>query len=747
MFTPSSPRQHRAAFSLYAGLVLGTPLVCTAQDTAAEAASSVNPPVSTATDSAQTLAPISVISQRIQRSRNTLSPTTGSSQYSFDKQSLQRLPAGNNTPLNRVLLQAPGVVANSQGQLHVRGDHANLQYRINGVILPESLSTLGQVLSPRFAGSINLITGALPAQFGERTAGIIDITTRKDVNGGDVGVFGGSFGTVEPSFAVGHTTAGATTAFLGGSYLHSRLGTAPATADYNPIHDATERGRGFGFVSTPLGHSLRLSVMAGALYHRFEIPNLLGQPANPVYERFAGMTAPASRDLNARQYLRNKFGIVSLQGALGQQGKWQIAAFGRFGSVDYTPDPRLGDLLYNGVSARIKRHNISWGLQGDASLPLGLYHTLRFGFVARDENNRINNTSAIFPTVETVNGSCPAGSANAGGAEPQCINGGPQSIVNNTAHIGNTLEAVYMQDQWDIAERVTLNYGLRFDQLNGVVSSNQLSPRIGVVWYVDDATTFHAGYARYFTPPPNQLLPSSSLIAFHNTTNAPPSLKNTPVEPERAHYFDIGATHQLTPALNIGVDSYYKYARNLLDEGQFGNALIYTPFNLDRGHVYGVELSTAFHNGNWDAYLNVSRSMAKATGVTSAQFNLDPEALAYINNHYVYLDHTQLWTVSAGLSYRWRQTLLLLDGNYQDGLRNDGANDIPNSGKQPPHVVLNAAVVQSFNWGGPGPFRVRLAALNLLDRSYQIHDGTGIGVNRPEYGARRGIYIGLNQSF
>ena len=90
----------------------------------------------------------------------------------------RRLPGGENTPLNQVILQAPGVAQDSFGQLHIRGEHNGLQYRLNGVILPEGLSVFSQALSPRLAGNVELITGALPAEYGLRTAGIIDITTK-----------------------------------------------------------------------------------------------------------------------------------------------------------------------------------------------------------------------------------------------------------------------------------------------------------------------------------------------------------------------------------------------------------------------------------------------------------------------------------------------------------------------------------------------------------------------------------------
>ena len=80
--------------------------------------------------------------------------------------------------LNQVIMQAPDVAQDSFGQFHVRGEHNGLQYRLNGIILPEGISVFGQSLDPRLISSLTLVTGALPAEFGLRTAGIIDLKTK-----------------------------------------------------------------------------------------------------------------------------------------------------------------------------------------------------------------------------------------------------------------------------------------------------------------------------------------------------------------------------------------------------------------------------------------------------------------------------------------------------------------------------------------------------------------------------------------
>jgi hypothetical protein len=85
---------------------------------------------------------------------------------------------GESSSFQQVLLHAPGVVQEEFGEIHVRGDHGDIQYRVNGVLLPESLNGFGQEVDTHLIQSVTLMTGTMPAQFGDRTAGIIDVTTK-----------------------------------------------------------------------------------------------------------------------------------------------------------------------------------------------------------------------------------------------------------------------------------------------------------------------------------------------------------------------------------------------------------------------------------------------------------------------------------------------------------------------------------------------------------------------------------------
>ena len=662
--------------------------------------------------------------QRLDEARSSLSPETGSTIYRFDKTDIVRLPLGEATPLNQVLLRAPGVVGDSYGQLHVRGDHGNLQYRINGVVIPESISGFGQTLDTRFADSVNVLTGALPAQYGYRTAGVVDIRTKGAdlANAGSVDVMLGSRGHRETSANIGGT-AGDLQYFVTGSYLQNQIGIENPTPSNHAIHDDTRQTKGFAYLSYLLGEGSRVSLMLGGAQSRFQIPNVPGESARFA---LAGVMPPESRNLDANQSERNDFQVLSFQSSLDDGADYQVSLFNRSSSVHYRPDP-VGDLTYNGVAADVVRRNVASGLQFDASRPLGAQHTLRGGLFLQRERGSVANASTVFP-------------ADGGGNQTSDV---PLAIQDDN-RLGGHLFGAYLQDEWQPTRALTVNYGLRYDTVNTVVVESQWSPRVGLVYQLGNDTRVHAGYARYFTPPPTEKIDSTSVRKFLGTTNALPSDANTAVRSERSNYFDLGVSHQLTPQITLGADAYYRQVQHLQDEGQFGNALIYSAFNFAQGKVFGVEFSGSYKDERLSAYANLSLGSAKGKGVESGQFNFAPDALAYIQNHWVHLDHEQKLSASTGASYEVSDsTTVGGDVLYGSGLRRGFAN----TGHLPGFTQVNASVSHSFNVGGIGKFDVRLSALNLFDRSYELRDGSGIGVGAPQFAPRRTIYVALSKPF
>src|ERR1039458_10055512 len=148
------------------------------------------------------LAPTTVVG-RLDVARSQIVPDLGATVYTVNQAQIAALPGGDNAPFNQVLLRAPGMAQDSaaNGDLHLRGEHANIQYRINDVLLPEGISGFGQELDTRFVDSFRLITGSLPAQYGFRTSGVVDLHTKSGAfePGGEASVYGGSYNTIKPS--------------------------------------------------------------------------------------------------------------------------------------------------------------------------------------------------------------------------------------------------------------------------------------------------------------------------------------------------------------------------------------------------------------------------------------------------------------------------------------------------------------------------------------------------------------------
>ena len=665
---------------------------------------------------------IQVTAQRLDAARNSLSPDTGSTIYRIDAKDIEALPLGADTPLNQVILQAPGVVQDSFGQLHVRGDHANLQYRIDGVVIPEPIAGFGQAFDSRSADRINILTGALPAQYGYRTAGIVDIHTKSGAveNGGSIGYLGGSHSHQEGDLEL-RGSQGSFAYFLTGSYLTNDLGIENPTPERNAIHDHTKQQKGLASLSYVIDATSRVSLLAGSSDGKFQIPNTPG--IDPSFS-LAGAPPVASEDLDARQDEKNQFQVLSYQRSSGGLD-YQVALFHRYTDVHYQPDP-VGDLIYNGVAAQILRRNEAAGVQADLGYRLGDKHTLRTGVFYNRERFNVDNTSQVFPADDDGNQTSDV----------------PLTIVDNSRITGHT-EGVYLQDEWVPFASLTVNYGVRYDRVNTVVDESQVSPRIGATWDLSKDTRVHAGYARYFTPPPTEKIDTTSVALFEGTTNALPSDANTAVKSERSNYFDAGISHQLTSDVTVGIDAYYRDVRHLQDEGQFGNALIFSAFNYEKGRIYGLELSGTYRHGGWAAYGNVGISKAMGKGIETGQFNFDPDELAFIQDNWVHLDHDQTVAASAGVSYKWGEATLSADALYGSGLRRGFAN----SEHLPSYTQVSLGMSYAARLPEVGRLDLRLAVVNLFDRTYELRDGSGIGVGAPQFGPRRAFFAGISKPF
>jgi outer membrane receptor protein involved in Fe transport len=375
------------------------------------------------------------------------------------------------------------------------------------------------------------------------------------------------------------------------------------------------------------------------------------------------------------------------------------------------------------------RQSTLTGTQFDTSYIYNDRHTIRAGFAVTGEQTNVINVSTVMP------------------GDVGLVTGPPFAISDQTSLLGWNI-GTYVQDEWRITNQLTLNAGLRFDQLYQFVDANQLSPRLALVYKPFEGTSIHAGYARYFTPPYQAQATQSNIALFANTTNQPDIAVDDPVKPERSHYFDVGADQTVLPGLTMGVDAYYKIAKDMIDDGQFGAAVVLTQFNYARGYSEGGEFKLKYYNGNFSAYANFAYNITRAIDVESNQYLFDAATFAYLQNNYHYTDDMQRMTGSAGASYRWYDTLFSASLIYGSGLRTGDLDDgvVPNSLHTTPYAVVNTGIAQDFHWSSDyKPVTVRFDVVNLFDQIYELRDGSGIGVFAPQYGARRGYYVGLSQ--
>jgi hypothetical protein len=676
---------------------------------------------------------IVITGRRLDLARDSITPSLGASQYTLDREALEKQPGGTNITLNKALLQAPGVVQDSYGQLHVRNEHANLQYRLNGVIIPESITGFGTTFDPRIASSIDIITGTLPAQYGYRTAGVVNFKTLSGLlgNGGEAGIYGGSFGWLEPS-AMLEGSSGNLSYFASGSYLENDIGIENPLPTSAAIHDRTRQYRGFGYVSDILSSSSRISVFGGTSIGYFQIPDVPGQePAFTVN----GVSTFDSTKLDQNQREITHYGVLAYQYAGGTFNA-QVSPFIRYSQTQFTPDPNQGDVIFNGFADAARLSSLAAGVQADASQQLGPDHILRFGLFFQNEHTTSDVVSTVLPV-------------DAGGNQTSDV---PFTIVDQGSKAGQVYGA-YLQDEWKLTPELTLNYGARFDVVHAYTHETQLSPRANLVWRSSPLTTFHIGYARTFTPPPQELIAPSTIALYAGTLKFPEIPTADPVKAEREHYFDAGVEHRFNGGFKLALDSYYKIKKNLLDEGQFGAAVVLSPFNYAQGYAWGVELSGNYSHGPLDLYANVARGQEKGKNIISSQYFFAPEELAYIQNHYIFTDHSQKWTASGGGSYTIHNRLGSLvpsaDFIFASGLRTDDpAGIVPNGGELPSYFVLNAGLAQNFS--GPGALKgvtIRADVLNMFDSVYQIRSGSGVGVGAPQWGQRRGFFAGITKKF
>ncbi len=241
---------------------------------------------------------------------------------------------------------------------------------------------------------------------------------------------------------------------------------------------------------------------------------------------------------------------------------------------------------------------------------------MRAGFYFSGERAEIDNHELVFP-------------ADPDGTQTSDV---PLPAIVDDRAITAWLYGVYIQDEWRPTEAAHDQLWLAVRPLRRYRARRPGQPTSGhglQTVQEDDAST----------PPtraisrrrPTELIAVEAVNKFANTTGAPASPFSSNPSPERSHYFDVGAIQELLPGLNVGIDAYFKMSTDLIDEGQFGPAIIFSTFNYSKGRNYGAEFTGSYNHENLTTYANFAYSVAQGEKVESGQFNFSPDELAYIS--------------------------------------------------------------------------------------------------------------------
>jgi outer membrane receptor protein involved in Fe transport len=648
----------------------------------------------------------------------------GTNKYTLTENDIANLPTGEATPFNQAMLQMPGVALDQNQEIHIRGEHMGIQYQMNGVLLPLDMNTdptFTQLLNSYFVKSVSLMDGVLPAQYGYRTSGVIDIRTKEgcDGNNNSLNIMGGQRDTTQASFQLGGCT-GDFSYYLTGLFLQSNLGFSSAVPAPDPIHDAVTEGQAFSYLTYALSPETKLSLISGMTLSFNQFPNQPNQTPQYELDHLNPASYPSSA-INSGLNQQDYYGVLALNGVLGRDWEYQFAYSAHYNIQSFYPDP-IGDLIYQGVASNVFTSDLSNTFQGDLTYHLGSSHSFRAGFYLGEYGVESDQTSQVFPIVM---------------GQPLTT---PIRVAADLNRI-NLVYGVYLEDTWQLTDRLSVNIGSRWDRVTGFTVASQFSPTINFTYKPRADTLIHAGFARSFQVPNFQSFLPGMAKLFAGTTGAMGTSPggNTSPFAETDYTWDVGFTRQLGPHLQYAQDSYFRIDRHYLDEGQFGFVPMDAPFNYVRGYGGGTEHSLTYNLENLALRLNAFVAREQDIGVASGQYNFPPDELSYIDRHYIVLDHTPLVGASGGAAYRWNDYQFTFDGLFSSGLRGGFANQT-----QLPKVwQFNLSAAKDFLVPGLGKFTNRIILLNIFDRTNLIRPANGIGVFQAAYGPRITVYDAL----
>ena len=642
-----------------------------------------------------------------------------------------------------MLLTVPSAVYGALKQVHIRQDHANLQFRIDGVPIPETVSTtFSDVITPRAWERADIILGGMEAQYGNKTAALLDITTKSGTKPGfgSAQVFGGSNQTLNPSFEYGGTIGAKFRFYALNSYTTTNRGIEPPTLGHSIFHGQSERNQTFLRGDYQHDNKNNFTWLFLNSIAKYEIPTKPGVALDPSGELLPllqasspGFTPVASQSVNEFQKENNQYSHLVWRHDVNANNYFSLAGYFRHTRATFKTDP-LNVLAYTQdpeepfSTSDQDRNAYSSGIRFDYTYVHSKEHLIKTGFQI-DRTQSVNKTR-LFTFAEDVAGN-PIGDLLTLNADNRLI---------------GYRQEFWIQDQWSPNDKWTFNLGLRGDAVQYLLNEGQVSPRAGATYKYNQSNVFHAFYGRMFTPPNLEAI-SFAKLNTAGTKAQPEDTTNNTVRAERAHYFEIGSYHAVNRYATLELTGWYKLSNFLSDAGQFGTTPLLNYFAFERGWQRGIDGALKVRvSEDLTARANVAWGQCKGYGLQSGHFLLEAKEIADINSKGgVFCDHMQTLTSSAVVSYRIKErTTLTGQMLYGSGLRTAANEEAKtNSSHMPSYTIYNLSIAHVFPlpWQGQ-KFLLGFDIINLFDRQYFINQGEGsIGLGVAHAGMPRSFFF------
>ena len=673
--------------------------------------------------------------------RSPLAPiqyNASSETYSISRKEIEELPRGNNVELQDVLVTIPGAAYGSLKQVHIRQEHANIQLRIDGVPIPDTVSsTFSDVISPRAWERADIILGGMEAQYGNRTAAVLDITTKSGTKPGfgSAQMLGGSNRTINPSFEYGGTIGEKFRFYVLNSHTATNRGIEPPTLGHSIFHGQSERNQTFIRGDYQLDNSNNFSWVFLNSVAKYQIPTSPGGEVDPFVTGLLqasrpGFTPVASQAIDENQKENNQYGHMVWRHDVNSANFFSLSGYVRQTRATFRTDP-FNVLAYTAdpaepfSAASQDRNAYSGGIRLDHTYIPNRQHVIKTGFQV--DRTQTWNKTRLFTFADDV------------AANPNVL-----GLDADNRLIGYRQE-FWIQDQWSPNDRWTFNLGVRADVVQYQRDEAQISPRVGITYKADPSNVFHVFYGRQFTPPNLEAI-SFAKLNTAGTKAAPEDTTNNLSRAERAHYFEVGSYHALTSWATLQLTGYYKLANYLADAGQFGTTPLLNYFAFERGWTRGIDGALKLQvTDNLTARGNVAWGQCKGYGLQSGHTLLEAAEIADINSKGgVHCDHQQTLTSSAIVAYRFlERTTLTGQTLFASGLRTAEEGGKTNSTHSPSYTVYNLSLthVIPLPWDNQ-KLLLGFDVVNLLDQKYFINRGEGsIGLGVSHAGMPRSFFF------